>query len=220
MSMAARMAASISRCVVSSKCASGACFRGATARLAVAFVALEDVGQHRGLVDLPALRPVFGCPAAGAHFRRRGDENLNVGIGTDDGADIAAVEHGAGRLGGEVALKGEQRRAHLGMAETIEAASPTAWRLERGFVEARRIERLGGGDRGGLVVRAAAGIEQRFGHRAIDQPGVEMAQAVMRGEPLAERALARAAGPSMAMIMSSPRRASASVRRSPESWWR
>ena len=35
-----------------------------------------------------------------------------------------------------------------------------------------------------------AGIEQRLGHRAIEQAGVEMAQAVMRGEPLAERALA------------------------------
>ena len=78
-----------------------------------------------------------------------------------------------------------------GMAETTEAASPTAWDLERGLVEARRIERLGGGDRGGYIVRTASGIEQRFGHRAVDQPGIEMAQAVMRRQPLAERAFAR-----------------------------
>ena len=108
-----------------------------------------------------------------------------------------------------------------GMAETTEAASPIAWRLQRGLIEARRIERLGGGDRRRRVVGLLAGIEHRLGDRAIDQPGVEMAQAVMRGEPLAERALARAAGPSMAMIMtrSAPKRR-ASARRSRGSWWR
>ena len=55
-----------------------------------------------------------------------------------------------------------------------------------------------------------AAVEQRLGDGAVEQPGVEMAQAVMRGEPLAERALAGGGRPSMAMIMRSPRRGRAS----------
>src|SRR5678816_1886631 len=48
------------------------------------------------------LRPMFGGAAAGAHFRARGDENFNVGIGADDGANVAAIENrsrwGRGKL--------------------------------------------------------------------------------------------------------------------------
>src|SRR5947207_1843905 len=42
-----------------------------------------------------------------------------------------------------------------------------------------------------LVAGGLAGVEQRLRHRAIQQPGVEMTQAVMRGKLLADRALAR-----------------------------
>ena len=59
------------------------------------------------------------------------------------------------------------------------------------LVELRRIERPRRRDRVRLVVERASGIEQRLGDRAIDQPGVEVAQPEMRREPLAERALAR-----------------------------
>ena len=41
----------------------------------------------------------------------RGDEEFHVGVGAHDGADIAAVENGAGRIGGEAALRLDQRRA-------------------------------------------------------------------------------------------------------------
>ncbi len=63
--------------------------------------------------------------------------------------------------------------------------------LERGLVEARRIDRLGGGNGAELVAWLMPVIEQRLGHRAVQQPGVEMAKAVMRGELLAERSLSR-----------------------------
>ena len=62
--------------------------------------------------------------------------------------------------------------------------------LEHGFVELRRIERAGG-RRGALhVIQPMAGIEHRLRHRPVDQAGIEMAQPVMGGEPLAQRALA------------------------------
>src|SRR6185503_3182649 len=48
--------------------------------------------------------------------------------------------------------------------------------------------------RGGFVGRLLAGIDDRLGHCAIQEARVEMAQAVMGREPLAERALARRGG--------------------------
>src|ERR1039458_868835 len=166
-------------------------FQGRGGALAVAFVPFDDVGQHRGLVDIPPLGLVFGGPAAGAHLLRSRHVDFNVGIRADDGADIAAVEYRAGRLGGEIALEGQQRRAHLGDGGDHRSRLAHRMGLEGEFIEARRVERLGGGNRGGFVVRAAASIEHALRHRAIDQPGVEMAQSVMRGQPFAERALAR-----------------------------
>ena len=62
------------------------------------------------------------------------------------------------------------------------------------FIEIGWIERLGRGYSGGGIIRPAAGIEHGFGHRPVQQPGVEMAQAVMSGELLAERALAGGGG--------------------------
>ena len=138
-----------------------ACFRGATARWLSRSSRLRMSASTAASSISPPLRPVFGRPAAGAHLRRGGDENLNVGIRADDGADIAAVEHGAGRLGGKIALEGDERRAHFGNGGDDRGRLAHRVGLERGLVEARRIERLGGGDRGGRVVRAAAGIEQR-----------------------------------------------------------
>ncbi len=82
-----------------------------------------------------------------------------------------------------------------GMAETTEAASPDRRKLQGSLVETRRIERLRRRDRRVDIVQAAAGIEQVLGHRAVDQAGVEMAQAVMGRQLLAERALARGGRP-------------------------
>src|SRR6478752_3008473 len=70
---------------------------------------LDDIdgGQHGRLVDMTALRLVFGGAPASPRLGRRGHIDLNLGIGTDDGADIAAIEHGSRRLGGKFALEGE-----------------------------------------------------------------------------------------------------------------
>src|SRR5487761_2116461 len=170
-------------------------FQGGRGASAVAFVAFDDVCQHGGFGDIPPLGPVFRRAAAGTHFRGRGYVDLNLGVRADDGADIAAVEHGAWRLGGESALEGKQRSTHLGDSRDYRGRLAYFVGFERGLVDTRRIERLGGGNGGGLVVRAAAGIEHGLGHRAVDQPGVEMAKAVMCRELLAERTFARGRRP-------------------------
>jgi len=87
-------------------------------------------------------------------------------------------------------LEGEQRGAHVRDGGDDRGRLAHRMGLERCFIECGWLERLGSGDRCGHIVRAAAGIEQHHGHRAIDQPGIEMAQPVMRGQALAERTLA------------------------------
>src|SRR3954471_1617212 len=62
--------------------------------------------------------------------------------------------------------------------------------LERLFVEPRRIERAGRRHGGIAVLERPAAVDQRFGHRAIDQSGVEMAQAEMRRKAFSQGALA------------------------------
>ena len=56
-------------------------------------------------------------------------------------------------------------------------------------------------DRGGFVVKVAVRADQRRRGRAVEEPRVEMRQAVARGEAAGDGALADAAGPSMAMII-------------------
>src|SRR5262249_28163314 len=80
----------------------------------IPLIALVDVRQHRRLVDIAALRMVFGRAAAGTHFGCRGHVNLNVSIGTDDGAYISTIEYRTWWLGGKIALEGNQGGAHLG----------------------------------------------------------------------------------------------------------
>ena len=91
---------------------------------------------------------------------------------------------------GKAALEREQRRAHLGDRRHHRSRLADLVALQR-----RLVERAGSIASAAAIARAAiaglmAGVEQRLRHRAIEQPGVEMAQPVMRGELLAERALA------------------------------
>ena len=158
---------------------------------AVAFVAAEDVGEDFRFVGALATSLQLESAAAGAHLGRRGDENLHVGVGADHGADVAAVEHGAGRRRGELLLEFEQGRAHVRDRRDDRRRLADLVALERDLVEACGIDRLRRGNGARLVVGVVAGIEQRLRHRAVQQPGVEMAQAVVRGELLAERAFSR-----------------------------
>ncbi len=62
--------------------------------------------------------------------------------------------------------------------------------LEAGLVELAGLQRLRRRDRRRDVVERMPPVEQRHRHRPVDQAGVEMAQPIVGGEPLAERALA------------------------------
>src|SRR5579885_2177628 len=168
--------------------------QGCSGAAGIAFVAFADIGQDRSLVDRAARRLVFGGAAARTHLRRCGDENLNVGIRTNDGADIAAIEHGAGRPRRKIALESEQRRAHLGNGGNDGRRLTDGMTFEHRLVEVRRVERTRRSNCRRPVAGRFAGIEHGLGNGAIEQPSVEMAQAVMRGQLLAERALAGGGG--------------------------
>ena len=78
----------------------------------IALVARADVGQHIFVMRRHAAREQLAHAPLGADLRRGGDEQLHVGIGRDDRADVAAVEHRSARLAGEILLPLEQRRAN------------------------------------------------------------------------------------------------------------
>ena len=93
---AAANAASIPKSEVSSKAASGACFRGEIGAGAVGMVAGDDFGQQFGLV--PRRCPGLAAPASGDGRALPGAASTNslaVASGADDGADVAAVHHRA-----------------------------------------------------------------------------------------------------------------------------
>jgi hypothetical protein len=150
-----------------------------------------SASEDRRLVDRCAGRRHLGGAAARTLLRRRHDEDLHVGRGADHGPDVAAVEHGAGRRCGEILLEREHHRAHLRERRDDRGGLADRVTFQRRLVEARRIERLRGAERPLAVIERMARIHQGLGDRAIDQPGVEMTQAVMGGKPLAERAFPR-----------------------------
>ena len=192
MRIAAATAPSMSSAVVSSVRASAAGTSGATVAGAVALVAALDVGKDRGLVGRLTGSAQFERAATRALFRRRGDEDLHVRVRADHRADVAPVEHRAGRHGGKLALEGEQRGAHLRNRRHDRGGLADCVTLQRVLVECAP-------DRAPCAAAMACALSssgrpasmQRLGDRAIEQPGVEMAQAEMRREALAERALAR-----------------------------
>jgi hypothetical protein len=76
--------------------------------IAVAVVTLARLLEDAGVVDVATLGEKLVGAAAGAHFRRGGDEDLHRRIGADHRADVAAVENGAGLAGGEGTLEGDE----------------------------------------------------------------------------------------------------------------
>ena len=111
MSTAARNAASIPKCVVSSKCASGAALRGRPCAGNPVRPAATDRPRSFSSAGSPRLR--ISAVRRRAHLRRRHHKNLHVRARRNDRADIAAVEHRAGRLRGKAALVIHERLPHL-----------------------------------------------------------------------------------------------------------
>ena len=79
----------------------------------VALVAPHDIGQH-GLIDRGlAAHDRFAPATQGPRLGGRGDIEFDPGVGDDDRADVAAVQHGSRLAGGEGALDRDQSLAHL-----------------------------------------------------------------------------------------------------------
>src|SRR5262249_2727417 len=170
-------------------------FQGGHRPLAVALVPASDVGQDVGLVDAVPRLPQLEGATARAHLGGCGDEDLHVRGGEDDGSDVATVEHGAGGRASETALKRQHRLAHLGDGRDQPSRPAHRPALEYRPRATGGSARVGGRHRGGGFVGGVAGIEQSHRHRAVDHPGVEVAQAIVGGEPPAERPLARGRRP-------------------------
>ena len=129
--------------------------------------------------------------AARPLLRGGGDEQLHPRVRTDDGADVAPVEHRTLRRFGEAPLPGQQSSADL-----RHRGDPRGRLAHRPLPQARvgqPLRRQVGGRprRRPRVVEVAPRVEQGQRDRAVEQTGIEMRQAVMQGEPLGERALAR-----------------------------
>ncbi len=172
----------------------GGRLQGGRRAIPVPFVALDDVGQNQRLVGRFAACARFERAAVGAHLRVGDDKNLHIGIRADHGPDVAPVEHGAGRRACELALKADQHLAHGGDRRHHGSGFADPLRLQLGIAEFFGIERHRNGHRARLVGQFKTPIQQRLGDRAVNHAGVEMAIAVMTGEPLAERALAGSGG--------------------------
>ena len=174
---------------------------GDASRSCIALVAAADIGQHRLEGGRLAAPLQFQVAALGPHLRGRGYVDLNVGIRADHRADVAAVEHGAGRAGGEVALELPQRGPHLRDAGHDGGRLPGAWVAQVGIVQGGGIEAARGGHGGLHVVEPGAAPQHVASNRAVEEARIEVVEPEAVGDALAERAFARAAGPSMAMIM-------------------
>src|SRR5580700_1540121 len=157
----------------------------------IALVAAQEVGQNLLFVRLFAPCPQLDDAAGGPHLRARDNEQLYVRTGGDHGADIAAVEHGAGGFHGKLALIAHQRLAHLRDRRDHRRRLGDGLQFQGIVIEFPRIERHRCFDGAGGVVKRIAGIEHRFAHRAVEQPGIEVMQPVDLREVPRDRALTR-----------------------------
>ena len=161
----------------------------------VPLVTAANVLQHVSEGDvLPPCGQLL--PAAlGADLGRGGDIELGDGVRGDDRADIATVQNGAAGLTGEVLLQLQKRGAHARIA------GDPAGRLARMTLGQARIVRQAGevqrqGRRLGCsrVAQIPPRVQHRQTHRAIQQAGVQMRQAIVRRQTGGDSALARGGG--------------------------
>ncbi len=81
--------------------------------------------------------------APGTYLGGGGYEDLNVGIGAHDRADIAPVQHGTGRLAGEGALELQQGCPHVRYARHDRGGLAGANAAQGGVVQRGGIEFAG-----------------------------------------------------------------------------
>ena len=163
----------------------------------VARISLPHVLQDGCIYNRDAAFPQLFLAPFGPCFDRCGDEQLGVGIGADDRADIAAVEDGAARVAGR------KRRNRAGTPAALPAPPgrrrpgrrPGATSSARSAGSARTRARFPGA--AARRPRPPGGIERSPPARsdgeadgAIERAGVEMGETSAVGQPARQRTLA------------------------------
>ena len=172
--------------------ASSAWRNGAALRLEVALVAAADLGEDR-------LRSSAGSPrraklvAAPPRALLRRSRSRRASPRRSGRPRCRCRARRARRRRGCAAKRRCRSRSasRTGWkAETTEAASPISRPRRRASSKRLRSSSRATTVAAPTSVEGAAVVEERAGDRAVEQTGVEMRQAEMRGEPLRERALA------------------------------
>ena len=133
-------------------------------------------------------------PAQRARRGARRDEQLDRRFGADHRADVAAVEHRARRAVRESALLVDQHAPHRRNDRNPGGGVGDGMGRQRFAVEVGEIDEFSRLDGARLVVQRPAPGDQHRRDGAVGQPGVEIGQVVIVGEPARERALAGRGG--------------------------
>ena len=155
---------------------------------------LTDVGEDFAEIGVAAPGLDVAQAAPGAHLGARRHEELHVGLRADHRADVAAVEHRAAGLRGEGALLVDQDLAHAREDGDLGGRLAHLMRRQRLAVEVLEIDLARGGLGRRDIVERQAVDEQRMADGAVGQPGVEMRQVVIVGQPARQRAFAGGGG--------------------------
>lgn len=142
-----------------------------------------------------AARLELASPALHAGLAVGGDEEFHIGVGRYPGADVAAIEHGTACLERELSLEIEQRFAHPGDNGHLARHLTDLAAGENIGIELGRIDRARRRDREGLETRIGLATRHGSADGAVEQPGVQVRQAVVAGEAGREGALSRCRGP-------------------------
>jgi hypothetical protein len=164
---------------------------GASAR--VALVAGLNVGEDVIEMDVDAARSKFVKATSGADFWSGGNEQLRVGFGRDDGANVAAVKDCAAGLTGEGTLTLKECSPDGGMGGDDRSGAGSSFAANFGIGK-HRVAEVASGKGIGFVRRIAAVTQDREADGAIEQAGVEMWQVEMGSKRASNRALARRRG--------------------------
>ena len=114
----------------------------------VALIALDNLGEHGGVIGRFALRSQLQGAARGAHFGARRDKYFGASLGTDYGANIAAIKNGAAGPARKTALEFDERRTDLGDCGDNRRRFRHLAAAQQSFVETGERKAPRGGNRG------------------------------------------------------------------------
>ena len=163
------------------------CSKRGSGTVSIAFVTGLNVEQHVGEVNVePEPSQLFVSPLC-ADLRTGGNEQFRIGVGRDDRADVASIEHGAAGLFREIALAFDQGRANRRIGRDARGYSSDRLALQLPVANIDLGE-IAGAKRCELAFRIATPAQEIEPDRTVEEAGIEMRQA----EPAGDRARDRA----------------------------